>query len=168
MKITDDPLVTAPANGLFAILTNRIVEAWARAGSRDFDGAIASLDQLSTQKGVDGLRLMHKALILDFAGKDKETDEAYKAAIAVMGTGPRGTEAYGRFLIRHGRLEDARALYQRAIKENPGNPFAQCRNIREWTEAQQLEVSPHDFVRDGHDLAEHRRGLFRDADVIAQ
>jgi tetratricopeptide (TPR) repeat protein len=41
-----------------------------------------------------------------------------------MGTGPRGTEAYGRFLLRHGRTDDAKALYQRAAKENPGNPFA--------------------------------------------
>ena len=111
---------TAPANGLFASLTNRIVEAWSRAGSHDIDGALAALDALSSQRGVDGLRLMHKALILEYAGKDKEADDAYKAAMAVMGTGPRGTEAYGRFLLRHNRADDAKALYQRAAKENPG------------------------------------------------
>ncbi len=116
---------TAPANGLFASLTNRIVEAWSRAGSHDIDAALAALDALSNQRGVDGLRLMHKALILEYAGKDKEADDAYKAAMAVMGTGPRGTEAYGRFLLRHNRADDAKALYQRAAKENPGNPFAE-------------------------------------------
>jgi tetratricopeptide (TPR) repeat protein len=116
---------TAPANGLFAVLTNRIVEAWARAGTKDFDGALAALDALSKQRGVDGLRLLHKALILDYAGRDQEADEAYKQALSVMGTGPRGIEAYGRFLLRHGRVDDARALYQRATKENPGNPLAE-------------------------------------------
>ena len=116
---------TAPANGLFASLTNRIVEAWSRAGSHDIDGALGALDALSSQRGVDGLRLMHKALILEYAGKDKEADDAYKAAMAVMGTGPRGTEAYGRFLLRHNRADDAKALYQRAAKENPGNPVAE-------------------------------------------
>src|SRR5438105_6735553 len=44
---------TSPANGLFATLTNRIVEAWARAGSHDLDGALAALDALSSQRGVD-------------------------------------------------------------------------------------------------------------------
>lgn len=116
---------TAPATGLFATLTNRIVEAWSRAGMHDFDGALTALDALSNQRGIDGLRLMHKALILEYAGKDKDADDAYKAAIAVIGAGPRGTEAYGRFLLRHGRVDDARALYQRAAKENPGNPFAE-------------------------------------------
>jgi tetratricopeptide (TPR) repeat protein len=119
---------TEPANGLFATLTNRLMEAWARAGAKDFDGALTALDALSKQRGVDGLRLMHRALILDYAGRDKEADDAYKQAISVMGTGPRGTEAYGRFLLRHGRVDDARALYQRAAKENPGNPFAEWAN----------------------------------------
>ncbi len=119
---------TAPASGLFATLTNRMVEAWSRAGAKDADGALMALDELSKQRGVDGLRLMHKALILEYAGRDKEADDAYKQAISVMGTGPRGTEAYGRFLLRHGRVDDARALYQRAAKENPGNPFAQWAN----------------------------------------
>ncbi len=64
------------------------MEAWARAGAKDVDGALTALDELSKQRGVDGLRLMHKALILDYAGRDKEADEAYKQAIAVMGTGP--------------------------------------------------------------------------------
>src|SRR5579872_975261 len=47
---------TAPVNGLFATLTNRIMEAWARAGAKDIDGALTALDSLSSQKGVDGLR----------------------------------------------------------------------------------------------------------------
>ena len=34
--------VAEPGPGLFAALTNRVIEAWARAGSRDFDGALNS------------------------------------------------------------------------------------------------------------------------------
>ncbi|HEX5280772.1 MAG TPA: tetratricopeptide repeat protein [Micropepsaceae bacterium] len=116
---------TGPANGLFATLTNKIMEAWARAGMKDIDGALAALDSLSNQRGIDGLRLMHTALILDYAGRDKEAEDTYNKAIAAMGTGPRGTEAYGRFLLRHGRVNDAKALFERANRENRGNPFAQ-------------------------------------------
>jgi len=116
---------TGPSNGLFATLTNKIIEAWSRAGAKDIDGALAALDSLSSQRGVDGLRLMHTALILDYAGRDKEAEDAYNKAIAAMGTGPRGTEAYGRFLLRHGRVNDAKALFERADRENRGNPFAE-------------------------------------------
>src|SRR5690348_9718615 len=142
---------TEPANGLFATLTNRLMEAWARAGAKDFDGALTALDALSKQRGVDGLRLMHRALILDYAGRDKEADDAYKQAISVMGTGPRGTEAYGRFLLRHGRVDDARALYQRAARENPGNPFAEwaTRDLINQKNPAPLIGSPAEGVAEG-------------------
>ena len=117
--------VSQPSPGLFAQLTDHVIEAWARVGSRDVDGALNALDSLSMQRGVDGLRFMHRALILDYAGREKEADESYRQAIAVMGTGPRAADAYGRFLVRHGRLDDARAHYQRMLKDNPGSPVAQ-------------------------------------------
>jgi tetratricopeptide (TPR) repeat protein len=117
--------VDQPANGLFATLTNHVISAWARAGMRDFDGAITQLDALSNQRGVDGLRLMHRALILDYAGRDKDADDSYKQAVTVMGTGPRAADAYGRFLQRHGRADEAKALYERMLKDNPGNPVAE-------------------------------------------
>ena len=117
--------VEVPSPGLFAALTNSVIEAWARAGARDIDGAVNTLDSLVTQRGVDGLRLMHRGLILDYAGRTKDAEDNYRQAVAVMGTGPRAADAYGRFLVRQGRLDEAMALYQRALKENPGNPVAQ-------------------------------------------
>src|SRR5205085_1543598 len=39
--------------------------------------------------------------------------------------GPRAADAYGRFLLRHNRGDEAKALYERALKENPGNPVAE-------------------------------------------
>ncbi len=142
---------TAPANGLFAMLTNRIMEAWARAGAKDIDGALAALDALSNQRGVDGLRLMHKALILDYAGRDKEAEDAYKQATALMGSGPRGSEAYGRFLLRHGRIDDAKALYERVLRDNPGNPFAQwaLHDLVNAKNPAPLAASPADGVAEG-------------------
>src|SRR5258708_23682924 len=65
------------------------------------------------------------ALPIYYAGRDKDDDEAYRQAITVMGTGPRAADAYGRFLLRHNRGEDAKTLYERALKENPGNPVAE-------------------------------------------
>lgn len=142
---------SAPSNGLFVTLTNRIVESWARAGARDVDGALSSLNTLSDQHGIDGLRLMHKALILDYAGRDTEAEDAYNQAIAVMGTGPRGTEAYGRFLLRHGRVNDAKALFERAGRENRGNPFAEwaLRDLVNQKDVAPLISSPSEGVAEG-------------------
>ncbi len=116
--------VEGPARGLFAVLTNSVVNAWAHAGLKDADGAMTALDALSNQRGVEGLRLMHRALIYDYLGRDKDADDSYKQAVSVMGTGPRTADAYGRFLARHGRADEAKALYERALKDNPGNPLA--------------------------------------------
>ena len=140
--------VDQPQAGVFAALTNRVIEAWAHAGTRDFDGALQSLDQLANQRGVEGLRLMHRALILDYAGRDKEADETYRQAIAVMGTGPRATDAYGRYLVRHGRPDDAKALYQRALTANPGNPTVQwaLRDLAAKKTPQPLVSSPAEGV----------------------
>jgi tetratricopeptide (TPR) repeat protein len=110
--------------GGFTQLTNALVRAWALAGTREFEGALNTLDSLATQRGVDGMRLMHKALILDYAGRDKEAEQAYHQALVVMGTGARVSDAFGRYLSREGQFEEAKALYTRMLMENPGHPIA--------------------------------------------
>lgn len=112
------------SQGAFSLLTNNVVSAWAIAGSGEIDGALTMLDGLMTQRGVDGLRLMHRALILEYAGRDQEADAAYRQALAVMGMGPRISDAYGRFLARKARYEEATTLYSRVLMENPGHPVA--------------------------------------------
>jgi tetratricopeptide (TPR) repeat protein len=114
-------LDTAPSDAFWA-LSDALVRAWALAGEKNYDGALKALDSLPNQRGVDGLKLMHRALILDYAGRAKDADAAYLAALKVMGTGPRAADAFGRFLVRQGRIEEAKALYAAAAKENPDNP----------------------------------------------
>jgi tetratricopeptide (TPR) repeat protein len=112
------------SQGAFSLLTNNVVAAWAIAGTGETDGALAMLDGLMTQRGVDGLRLMHRALILDYAGRDEDADAAYRQALAVMGMGPRISDAYGRFLARKARYDEAKTLYSRVLMDNPGHPVA--------------------------------------------
>ena len=112
------------SQGAFSLLTNNVVSAWAIAGTGETDGALSMLDGLMTQRGVDGLRLMHRALILDYAGRDQDADAAYRQALAIMGMGPRISDAYGRFLARKGRYDEAKTLYSRVLMDNPGHPVA--------------------------------------------
>jgi len=135
----------------FTALTNAIVQAWALVGIKEFDAALNVLDGLVAQRGVDGIRLMHRALVLDYAGRDEEADKAYAQAVMVTGTGPRVSDAYGRFLLRKGRVEDARKLYTRVLAENPGHPVAAqaLRDIGSRRSAQPLVSSPADGVAEG-------------------
>jgi tetratricopeptide (TPR) repeat protein len=112
------------SGGAFSLLTNNVVSAWAIAGTGNTDGALTMLDGLMSQRGVDGVRLMHKALVLDQAGRDDEADAAYRQALSVTGMGPRLSDAYGRFLARKGRWDEAKTLYTRVATENPGHPVA--------------------------------------------
>lgn len=134
--------------GAFSLLTNNVVSAWAIAGTGETDGALTMLDGLMTQRGVDGLRLMHKALILEYAGRDQDADAAYRQALAVMGMGPRISDAYGRFLARKGRYEEATTLYQRVLMENPGHPIAvlALKDIEAKKPFQPLVTSPAEGV----------------------
>ncbi|MGH6817114.1 MAG: tetratricopeptide repeat protein, partial [Hyphomicrobiaceae bacterium] len=134
--------------GAFSLLTNNVVSAWAIAGTGNTDGALAMLDGLMSQRGVDGLRLMHKALVLDYAGRDDEADAAYRQALSVMGMGPRLSDAYGRFLVRKGRYDEAKTLYTRVATENPGHPVAAAalRDIEARRSLQPLVTSPAEGV----------------------
>ena len=134
--------------GAFSLLTNNVVSAWAIAGTGETDGALTMLDGLMSQRGVDGLRLMHKALILEYAGRDQEADAGYRQALAVMGMGPRLSDAYGRFLARKGRYEEATTLYQRVLMENPGHPVAvlALKDIEAKKAFQPLVTSPAEGV----------------------
>jgi tetratricopeptide (TPR) repeat protein len=136
------------SQGAFSLLTNNVVSAWAIAGTGEIDGALTMLDGLMTQRGVDGLRLMHKALILDYANRDQDADAAYRQALSVMGMGPRISDAYGRFLARKARWDEAKTLYERVLMDNPGHPVAiqALRDIAAKKSFQPLVTSPAEGV----------------------
>ena len=110
--------------GPFAALTNAVLGAWALAGQGKSDEGLTVLDRLTSQMGVEGLHAFHKALILEYAGRAAEADTAYRAAMTIVGAAPRASDAYGRFLRRQNRTEEAKALYTRMGTQNAGNPIA--------------------------------------------
>jgi len=73
---------------------------------------------------VEGLQTFHRALILEYAGRNDEAHESYRAAMGVPGVGARGADALGRFLRRSGRDEEARALYLSLAERVPDSPVA--------------------------------------------
>jgi tetratricopeptide (TPR) repeat protein len=110
--------------GPFNALTNAVLDSWALAGQGKTDDSLKSLATIADQMGAEGLYAFHKALLLDFGNRVDEADTAYKEAINVVGAVPRASDAYGRFLRRPNRIDEAKALYARMAAANAGNPVA--------------------------------------------
>ena len=88
--------------------------AWAHAGSGQTERALAALSPLNGDSGFALLRQLHEGLINDVAGRADDAEAAYRAAMgAEQGSAPnRVVRAYGNYLERHGRGDEAKALYE--------------------------------------------------------
>ena len=112
------------AKGSFTELTIVLLDAWASAGAGDLKSADADLSQVVAQGGTEALAQFHRALIHDL-GRDKEgAEKAYVAAVGAGGTSPRIAEAFGRFLEREERKDDARVYYTKLQTEPALEPMA--------------------------------------------
>jgi tetratricopeptide (TPR) repeat protein len=112
------------AKGPFQTLVVSLFDGWAAAAGGDAAGALADMKTLGTQSGAEGLAAFHTALIADYMGRaDAEAD--YRKALLSNRVSPRMIQAYGTFLERAGRADDARALYEKFADENAVKPVAQ-------------------------------------------
>ncbi len=101
-----------------------LVKAWTLAGKQP-DKALAALAPLKKKK----FRLFeayHRALVNDLAGRVQAADEAFREVTAKQDfRSLREIEAYGGFLARQGRFDEATALYRSFLEEirDPDNPL---------------------------------------------
>jgi tetratricopeptide (TPR) repeat protein len=108
----------------FSGLTLVLLDAWAAAGAHDLKTAEADLARVAKEGGTETLADFHRALIEDLAGNEPAADEAYKRAMVSGGTSPRIAEAYGRFLERANRTDEARAYYNKLSSDAALGPIA--------------------------------------------
>jgi len=102
------------AKGPFSVLTLSLFDAWAAAALRDEAGMQKDLQALLEQAGTENMAAFHTALLQEYMGKPT-AEAAYKKALGTGVPSPRVLEAYGRFLERNGRAEEAVRLYRSHI-----------------------------------------------------
>ena len=100
------------AKGPFTTLTSSLFDAWAAAAMHDSAGMQKDLVTLNQQSGAENLAAFHTALLQDYLGETAAADAAYRKALGNGQATPRILEAYGRFLERSGRGQDAAKLYR--------------------------------------------------------
>ena len=76
------PAPRSPAAGATAQadLTATLLTAWAYAGSKDGKRALATVDQLKSERAFNQFREYHAALIADVVGNPAEAEKRFKAA----------------------------------------------------------------------------------------
>ncbi len=100
------------SKGAFTVLTLSLFDAWAAAAQHDEAGMQKDLQSLLEQNGAESMAVFHAALLQDYLGNAAAAETGYKKALTSATPSPRALEAYGRFLERSGRAQDAAALYR--------------------------------------------------------
>jgi Flp pilus assembly protein TadD len=118
------------AQGPFAALTIELLNTWAAVGQGQTDTALADLQALKAQGGTDSLVAFHRALVLDLGGRTADADLAYREALKATGNGPRIVEAYGRFLERQGRKQEATDFYAKLASDTALQPIVDAAQKR--------------------------------------
>jgi tetratricopeptide (TPR) repeat protein len=103
-----------------------LARAWTRMAVGNLAGAEAAVGDLSKFDGFAPLEDFQLAMIYDFAGKANTAEEYYKKTLDATGQlNWRLADAMANFYERHGRADEAAAIYQRFVKENAGSELAE-------------------------------------------
>ncbi len=99
--------------------------AWTRMANHDLAGADTALQGLDKFNGFQPLKVFQLGLLYDYAGKPDKARQFFDKALAgSTQLNWRLTDAIANFDERHGRAEEAKALYQRFISQNSGSDLA--------------------------------------------
>ncbi|HEX3862065.1 MAG TPA: tetratricopeptide repeat protein [Stellaceae bacterium] len=93
--------------------------AWTRVAAGDLAGADTALQGLDKFNGFQPLKVFQLGLLYDFAGKADKAQQYFDKSLSGSDQlNWRLTDAIANFDERHGRADQAKALYDRFIKQN--------------------------------------------------
>ena len=114
-----------PRDGVHRFL-RPLALGWTRIATGDLAGADAALRELDKFGGFAPLEYYQLGLLYDFVGHADTAEENFKKTLEVTGQlNWRLTEAMANFYERHGRGDEATALYQRFIEDSAGSELAE-------------------------------------------
>jgi len=105
--------------GPFNAFMAELMSDWARAGSGDIEGAVSRAQAASVPGYAAAFLTQHRALLADYAGETTNADAAYQVAISESPFTRVAVALYGDFLLRQRRHDDAIALYDQYLRQNP-------------------------------------------------
>lgn len=109
-----------------ADLTATLLTAWAYAGAKDGKQAMATVDKLKNERAFNQFREYHAALIADVIGNTNEAEKRFKAAYEGERNTLQVVDAYGRFLAKRGKRDEAIAVYKAFDELAPRHPIVRA------------------------------------------
>ena len=107
-----------------------LARAWTQMALGNLAGADLALQDLDKFNGFAPLKDFQLGLLYDFADKPDKAEEYYKKTLDSTGQlNWRLTDAMTNFYQRHGRREQADAIYKRFVKENTGSELAESLRV---------------------------------------
>lgn len=106
----------------FNTVTERLLSGWAAFETGDHEKAQEVFASLDGQQLYRIFADYHAGLAAAAAGDDEQAEALFESSIGDETPTARLAEAYGRFLERQGRKEDAVALYDRALERAASDP----------------------------------------------
>jgi tetratricopeptide (TPR) repeat protein len=97
-----------------------LLAPWVAAAGGDMEGAVVR-PQLRGDAGVDYFGQLGQASLFERAKRYDEAETDFKALTSGASPSDISVGAYGSFLERRGRRDDAVALYDAALQRNPAN-----------------------------------------------
>jgi len=111
--------VRGPITDLVAVL----LSGWAQAGAGDVKAAAASVDKLQGPEWYPIFKDLHVGLMYDLANKSKEAGQRLERAYKLDDSALRVVDAYGRWLSRSDKPEEAAAVYEQFDKKLARHPL---------------------------------------------
>ncbi|MFD2182672.1 tetratricopeptide repeat protein [Rhodoplanes azumiensis] len=111
------------ARGPVTDLIATLVSAWAQQGAGDTKGAIDTIDRLSGPDWYGIFKDLHAGLAYDLAGNKKEAGKRFERAYKLDSSALRVVQAWGGWLSRNGRRDEALKVYQTFDASLPRHPL---------------------------------------------
>ena len=111
-----------PREGVYSFVLP-LAEGWLHAGAGSGEAALDALAPLAAREPYRPFFLLHAGLMHDLSGEQAEAEALLREAVAVSRGSHRPVAALGRLLARDGRIDEARAVYERFRTQNPENAW---------------------------------------------
>jgi tetratricopeptide (TPR) repeat protein len=111
-------------------LTSALLSGWSFAAEKNLPGALAELETLKRNQAFENFRLFHAGLMADLTGDRTKAEANYRQAYEKAGTSLRVVQAYGNFLERTGRADEALEAYELFLRATQKNPLVEAARDR--------------------------------------
>jgi tetratricopeptide (TPR) repeat protein len=115
--------LAASVRGPVTDLTAALLIAWSQFGAGNPKTAVETIDRLAGADWYALFKNLHSGLLLDTAGQNKEAGRRLERAYKADPNALRVVEAYGSWLSRNGRMDEALQVFKTFDKALPRHPL---------------------------------------------